>query len=300
MHIPNIAVLMATYNGIEWIAEQVESIQSQVGVNVSLYFSDDESTDGTKAFTEKFKSEEVEIVFLPSKVKFGSAGANFLRLLKDVDVSKFDYVAFSDQDDIWVDTKLCNAVNAIKHNEVDGYSGNVTAFWPNGMKKITHKSQQQQKYDYMFESAGPGCSFVFTRKLATELQHFLSSNQEGCKDIALHDWFVYAYARSRMYNWFIDHESYVFYRQHENNVLGVNAGFKAKVSRWKKMRKGWHRSQALLLGNLLGYENQFPISAFKNYSLWSRLSLIANVRKFRRSFRDALALGLFFMVPSKK
>jgi rhamnosyltransferase len=291
---------MATYNGLEWIAEQIESIQNQVGVKISLYCSDDQSTDGTKEFIKKLKSNKIEVVLLPEKVRFGSAGANFLRLLQDVDVSKFDYVAFSDQDDIWVDSKLSNAINAIKLNAVDGYSGNVTAFWSKGMKKIIYKSQAQQKYDYMFESAGPGCSFVFTQKLAIELQRFLSSNQEKCKAVALHDWFTYAYARSHMYKWFIDREPYVLYRQHEENVLGANAGLKAKISRWGKMRQGWHRNQALLFGNLFGYEDMFPITALKRYHLWDRLTLIVNIRKFRRSFRDALALALFFMVTPKK
>lgn len=300
MHIPNVVVLVATYNGLQWIAEQIESIQNQVGVNISLYFSDDQSTDGTKMFIEKLESDKVEVVLLPSKVKFGSAGANFLRLLKDVDMSKFDYVAFSDQDDIWLENKLSHAIDAIKLNGVDGYSGNVTAFWPNGNKKNIYKSQAQQNYDYMFESAGPGCSFVFTRKLAIELQRFLSLNQDECKGIALHDWFTYAYARSHMYKWFIDRESYVLYRQHEENVLGANSGLKAKIMRWKKMREGWYREQALLLGNLLGYDNKFPITALENYQLLARFRLIYNVRKLRRSFRDALVLALFFIMPSKK
>lgn len=291
---------MATYNGLEWIAEQVESIQNQVGVKVSLYISDDESTDGTKAFIEELKSDKVEIILLPSKVKFGSAGANFFRLLQDVDVSTFDYVAFSDQDDIWLENKLHNAVDLIKTNEVDGYSSNVTAFWTNGYKKLICKSQAQKKYDYMFESAGPGCSFVFTSKLASELQQFLSLNMDRVNNVALHDWFIYAYARSRKYKWLIDNNSYILYRQHGDNVLGANAGIKAKINRWRKMRKGWHRDQAILLGTVFGYESKFPIKELKRYHMLDRLALIANVKKLRRSFRDALALALFFMVTSKK
>lgn len=300
MYIPKIAVLIATYNGIEWIAEQIESIRHQTNVNVSLYFSDDQSTDGTKEFIEELDNNKIELTLLSSEVKFGSAGSNFLRLLKDVNISNFDYIAFSDQDDIWLENKLCEAINVIKLNEVDGYSGNVTAFWPDGTKKLIYKSKPQQKYDYMFESAGPGCTFVFTQKLAIELQRFLSSNQDACKGVALHDWFTYAYARSHGYKWFINSDSHVMYRQHEENVLGANSGFKAKVSRWKKMREGWYLDQILLLGSLLGYEDKFPITALKRNGFYDRLALIANVRKLRRRLQDCFVLAIFFVLPLKK
>jgi rhamnosyltransferase len=297
---PKVIVLMATYNGIHWLPNQLKSILNQQGVDVALTVSDDQSSDATYDFLKRISTLDSRVRVLPNTKKFASAGMNFLRLLKDSDLSKVDFVAFSDQDDIWLDNKLCEVVDVIKLNEVDGYSGNVTAFWPDGTKELICKSQPQQKFDFMFESAGPGCSFVFTQKLAIELQRFLSSNQEACKGVALHDWFTYAFAKSRGYNWHIDKESYVMYRQHEQNVLGANSGFKAKLNRWNKMREGWYRNQVLLIGNLLGYDSQFPITALKRYNLWDRLILILNVRKLRRRFRDCCALAFFFMFPLNK
>lgn len=291
---------MTTFNGLEWITEQLESIKNQIDVNIYLYISDDQSTDGTREFIEKLNSDKIEIVPLPSKVKFGSAGANFFRLLKDVDISKFDYIAFSDQDDIWLENKLRKAVDAIESNKVDGYSGNVTAFWSNGKKKLINKAQSQQQYDYMFESAGPGCTFVLTKKLALNLQGFLSTNQEKYKSVALHDWFIYAFAKSKGYQWFIDPEPHMLYRQHDKNVVGANIGIKAKKERWKKMRSGWHISQAILIADLLGYSNSFPIRELRNYSFTDRVTLIANARKLRRRLRDCFALAIFFLFPLKK
>lgn len=297
---PKIAVLMAVYNGGEWLQPQLDSIFKQIGVDVKVFASDDMSNDGSYELLLELSQVNSRLVVLPQTGKFGSAGTNFLRLLNDVEFSTFDYVAFSDQDDIWNEIKLCSAVSKIQSNKVEGYSGNVTAFWPNGVKKLLVKSQKQQKYDYMFESAGPGCSFVFTRKLAQELSKYISLNETECEKIALHDWFTYAYARSHMFKWFIDRDSYVLYRQHQDNVLGANVGFKPRIMRWKKMREGWHRDQALLLSNLLGYENLFPIDALQDYSLCSRFKLILSVGKFRRNFLDVLTLGLFFLVTSKK
>lgn len=297
---PRIIVLMATYNGIVWLPDQIKSILSQDNVDITLLVSDDCSSDTTYKYLSNISTSDSRVTVLPNKVKFGSAGANFLGLLKDVDVSKFDYVALSDQDDIWAENKLRSAIDAIKLNLVEGYSSNVTAFWANGVNKLISKSQAQQKYDYMFESAGPGCTFVITKNLALNLQKLLSTNQNKFNGIALHDWFIYAYARSRGYRWVIDKESHMLYRQHDKNVVGANIGIKAKLYRWKKMRDGWHMKQAILIAEILGYSNNFPIRELSNYSFLDRLKLIANIRKLRRRLRDCFALTIFFLLPLKK
>jgi rhamnosyltransferase len=173
----------------------------------------------------------------------------------------------------------------------------VTAFWPNGKQRLINKAQPQKQFDYMFESAGPGCTFVITQKLALEIQMFLIANKAQCQHVALHDWFIYAFARSRGFNWFIDHESHMFYRQHAENVVGANVGIKAKINRWKKMRNGWHVKQAILIADILGYSNQFPIKKLKSYRVIDRLVLIVNVKKLRRRFRDCSAFAIFLLFP---
>ena len=49
----SIAVLMATYNGKQWLSEQVESILQQVNVHLTLFVSDDHSTDGTLEYLKQ-------------------------------------------------------------------------------------------------------------------------------------------------------------------------------------------------------------------------------------------------------
>ena len=46
--IPTVAVVMSTFNGDKYLAEQIDSILSQEGVNVELYIRDDGSSDGTR------------------------------------------------------------------------------------------------------------------------------------------------------------------------------------------------------------------------------------------------------------
>jgi rhamnosyltransferase len=296
---PKITVLLATFNGGTYLIEQLESIKSQLNVDVFIVASDDYSSDHTLELLNEACGFDCKLILL-TKSKLGSAAANFFRLLRDADLTYVDYVALSDQDDVWHEDKLIHAITLINKRNVDAYSSNVTAFWHNGKHKLIHKAQTQQQFDYMFESAGPGCTFVLTKKVALDLQKFLIANQEKCQQVALHDWFIYAFVRSRGFKWFIDSESHMLYRQHADNVVGANVGLKAKLVRWEKLREGWLIKQALLIADILGYSNAWPVNKLKRYNLLDRLVLIVNVKKLRRRLRDRLALALFLLLPLKK
>lgn len=296
---PKVTVLLATFNGEAYLNEQLYSIQNQSNVEVFIVASDDCSIDHTPQLLSDACTESSQLIVLPRK-KMATAAANFFRLLRDADFSHSDYVALSDQDDIWQADKLSKAVQKIQEKHVDAYSSNVTAFWLNGKHSFINKAQSQQQYDYMFESAGPGCTFVLTKKLALEVQSFLIANQMQCKQIALHDWFIYAFSRSRGYKWIIDRESHMLYRQHADNVVGANVGFKAKLVRWSKLRDGWLVEQALLIANILGYSNTLPMQKLVRYNFADRLWLILNVAKLRRRLRDRVALVLFLLLPLKR
>jgi len=294
-----VAVLLATYNGEAWLEHQLSSILAQVDIDLDIFISDDLSIDKTADIIITYKSHP-NIIWLPSNGRFGCASANFFRLLRDANLTDIDYVALSDQDDVWQSDKLCCAIKMIEANNVDAYSSNVLAFWLDDSQKLINKAQPQQQYDYMFESAGPGCTFVITKDLALELQEFLIKNEEKCQSIALHDWFIYAYARSNGYKWFIDPMPYMLYRQHDENVVGANVGLKAKLARWKRLRDGWLVEQALLIANILGYSNALPMQKLVRYNFADRLWLILNVAKLRRRLRDRVALVLFLLLPLKR
>lgn len=296
----NIAVVMAVYNGATWLPIQIYSIVKQEGVNVTIFISLDPSTDESRALCNQFASQFTNIIFLPSADKFGSASRNFFRLIRDVDLSNFDYVSFADQDDIWHTHKLVNSVNKLAATKYEGYSSNVNAFWLNNKTKLIDKAQPQREFDYMFESAGPGCTFVLTRKLALHLQTFLIQNQQACKNVALHDWFIYAFARTNNYKWVIDAQPHMQYRQHETNVVGANVGLQAKLNRWNKLRAGWLNTQAILLAEIIGYSDSWIIKRLKRNNLIDKLILIINVSKLRRKPFDRLALALSFLVGTKK
>ena len=132
---PNVAILLATFNGNRWISGQIKSILSQKKINIKIFISDDGSTDGTLNYIQKMVKVDSRLVLLPQKKATKSSGKNFFRLISEVDVSKFDFVGFSDQDDLWTENKIYRHINLLKLKKVDGISSNVLAFWPNGQKK---------------------------------------------------------------------------------------------------------------------------------------------------------------------
>ena len=103
-NIPSIAVLLAAYNGEQYINEQLNSILNQEGVQLSIFISVDKCNDSTLCIVNDYLSRfPEEITILPYGKQYGSAGQNFVRLLSDVQFDHYDYVSFADQDDIWPD-----------------------------------------------------------------------------------------------------------------------------------------------------------------------------------------------------
>ncbi|MGJ7692192.1 hypothetical protein ACSF6X_19230 [Escherichia coli] len=100
------------------------------------------------------------------------------------------------------------------------------------------KSQDKVAFDYFFESAGPGCTFVFKREYALQLKRFLMINKHAM-DVELHDWLIYAFARENNLKWHIDSYPGMYYRQHKNNQVGANNSLKAIIKRIRLIKSGW-------------------------------------------------------------
>jgi rhamnosyltransferase len=257
---PRIAVALAAYNGMDYIAEQVESILQQEGVSVTLFLNVDRSIDGTEEWVKTNAVHEPRLVMLPFGQIFGGASANFFHLIRKIDLSNFDYLAFADQDDIWLRTKLARAHQQLVAENGDGYSSNVTAFWPNGERKLVHKASPQRQWDYVFESAGPGCTYLMRQPLAIAMQKAVIAKSELLSRVVYHDWFAYAYARANGYKWIIDNYSGMLYRQHAHNQLGANTGLTSFWRRLKQVLSGEAMTQAYLIVHTAGGANSARIA----------------------------------------
>ncbi len=277
-----ISVLLTAFNGTSWLTKQIISIIHQQQKNTAIYISIDPSTDNTEALCHQLAKQEPRITTLPNIGKFGGAAPNFFRLIRDVDFSDCNYIAFSDQDDIWHPDKLSRAVQMLTENNCDGYSSNVTAFWSDGRQQLIDKAQPQAQWDYLFESAGPGCTFVMTQKLALEVQAFVRSNQEAMASVWLHDWFTYAFARSHGHQWYIDKYPSMLYRQHDNNQVGVNTDYKAFLYRMRFVLSGKALNQSSLLATLCGLEDHPFVKRWHKHSRLGLLYLAFQATQCRR------------------
>lgn len=249
---PRIAVGLAAYNGVAYLTPQLASILGQTGVAVTVFVSVDPSTDGTEAWFQQQAATEPRLHLLPPAGRFGCAAANFLRLLREVDLQGFDAFCFADQDDIWAADKLAHACLRMAESGAQGYSSNVTAFWPDGRQQLIDKAQPQRRWDHLFEAAGPGCTYVLAAELAVALQQVVRARQQELVPLNYHDWFVYAFARIHGHRWLIDPRPGVSYRQHTGNQVGANTGLRAFLRRAAKVRNGEALSQARLIARVAG------------------------------------------------
>jgi len=250
--LPRFAVLLAAFNGLDFIRAQIDSILVQDNVSVQIFISVDQSSDGTEEFLIGFSSHEPRITLLPFGFHFGGAGPNFYHLISNVDFSSFDYVSFADQDDVWTVDKLIRAHHVLTSGRAQGYSSNFIAFWPDGFRLPVKKSYPQRRWDFIFESAGPGCTYVIGPDLCLALKQFILQSGKDLYEVEFHDWLIYAYARFHGYLWIIDDSYSIEYRQHSNNQLGVNFGWRSFVLRLKKILNGYGIGQSLLIANLIG------------------------------------------------
>jgi len=298
-----VAILMATFNGIKWLPEQLNSIFIQRDVAITLFISDDSSVDGTFDWLNDLVNSDSRVRILPRVKQTGSAGYNFSRLIRDVDFTKFDYIALADQDDIWYQDKLSRACNVLAGAGADAYSSNVIAFWPDGRQMLIKKSQSQTRWDFLFEAAGPGCTYVLTIKLAKDIQKFITNHPDQMQKITLHDWFIYAFARSKGYLWVIDDAPMMHYRQHAENQVGANVGLKAFLDRVQKIMVGWWLGQSALIAEAVDLLKDPSVNNWLAGSRLGYLKLSLNFWHCRRRLRDKflflLACLLLAMIGSQ-
>ncbi len=98
-----VAIVMATYNGEAFLEQQLESILSQTYQNFKLYISDDKSSDSTISLILKYHNKYPNKIFYTLNKKNMGLVKNFEILIKN---SIENYIALSDQDDIWHNNKL--------------------------------------------------------------------------------------------------------------------------------------------------------------------------------------------------
>ena len=286
---------MATFQGENWIEEQIKSIANQKDCKPTIFISDDNSTDKTVSIANQCRNKyKIKIEFISCKEKFFSfksnSTKNFLRLISSLSDSKqFDYIAFSDQDDIWNEKHLTRAIEKLSTGIYDGYSSSIIAFWENGFEFFIKKTGKISNLNHLFESAGPGCTYVLTKSSFLLLQEFVINNFSKISSVSFHDWFIFAFLRSRGFKWIIDSFPSLRYRQHSHNVHGIPLNWKSIKLRFSNLYGMWFKREVLLLAEILDCNHNI-IGRLRRFNLLDRLILFFTIGRHRRRLKEKVAI----------
>ena len=231
----NIDIVIATYNGANYIKEQLVSIINCKGFDHyinRIIISDDHSTDST---VEVINSIDCEQLLLVQNDK-NNAGviSNFSHA---TEMSEADYIIFCDQDDVWLDNKievLANGISELEKSEntpalfftdlyvVDQNLNTIaSSFWKyqNIKPKISDSLNS-----ILFQNVSPGCAMIANKALVNLASPF------PC-NILMHDWWLLIVAKSLGVVAYTNEKTFL-YRQHGGNVVGAkNMTFLNKIIR---------------------------------------------------------------------
>jgi len=217
-----VQVVLSTFNGQRFLQDQIESILNQDYTEVDLLIRDDGSTDETPHILERYKIlKNVQI----SQGHNVGVVKSFFKLL---DASSLDaeYIAFCDQDDVWLENKISRAIGILEqHNDKipTMYCSRVT-LTDEDLNKLAHSQIPKREPDFrnaLVQNVATGCTIVINnaaRQLI--LKKFPSSAM-------VHDWWIYMVV-SAFGKVIYDTESKILYRQHSANVIGEKSGLLAK------------------------------------------------------------------------
>ena len=140
-------IILPNYNSSEFIETTIASVIGQTHKNWNLIIVDDCSDEKTKKILNKYsQNKNIQIVFLEK-----NKGAAFCRN-HALELSKSEYVAFLDSDDVWFPDKLIKQINFMKKNNYDFTYTNYTPYKGEESINISNQNSIRPKEKYNFES----------------------------------------------------------------------------------------------------------------------------------------------------
>lgn len=286
---PLVAILLCTYNGARFLAEQLDSLEGQTHQNWVVFASDDGSTDQTleilRQYQEKWLAGKLTIRSGPQK----GFCQNFLSLACDPEI-KADYYAFCDQDDVWLPGKLEVALeNIIANQSVDVpylYCGRTKYvnenLNPYGMSPLFVFPPSFR--NALVQSIAGGNTMALNQAAKNLIE------KVGMVDVPSHDWWLYQLISGVGGSVFYDKVPQLLYRQHEFALVGGNNSFPAKMERVWMLLQGrfqrWNTQNIKVL-------NQVNHLLVKNHQEILRMFEIMRSADLKDRFRLMEVCGLY-------
>lgn len=273
-----IDILMATYNGEKYIAEQINSILEQTYTNFNLIISDDCSTDNTRSILEEYKKKDSRIQVYYQEKNLGYI-KNFEFLLTKVNS---DIYMLSDQDDIWLKEKVEKSYHKLKSENADLVYTDLKVVDQELKEKnlsymrtmkFYHKAKKYTDYRavYLYNTV-TGCTIISKKKFIDKILPIPSESK-----YVIHDLWIALVVGLYGKVIYMD-EAYILYRQHGNNQVGAKKT-SDKMNSLDEIRKLFIKVKLDLFTAYCNNEKLFP-------------------EKLQRKNRKAL--NYFKMIESKK
>lgn len=296
----SVAILMCTYNGAQYLTEQIESLANQTHTNWTLYVSDDGSTDGTlemlDGYRERLGHDRIVLLQGPQQ----GFSKNFMSLIRNPSIAA-DFYSFCDQDDVWYADKLERGVGRIR-----GIANKPALYCSR-----THLVDAQGVsigYSPLF-SKPPSFANALVQSLAGA--NTMLMNEQARQLLALtpadahvvsHDWLSYLLVSGCDGFIFYDPQATLDYRQHGANLIGSNVGLRDRVRRIRKMFGGtfrtWNHHNLYALSGARGQlasRNRLRLEQFeraRESGLFQRFELINQANLYRQTLLGNIGLAV--------
>ena len=257
-----IDILMAIYKpNLKWLEEQLISLNNQTYENLNLIVWNDCPDDNFNydKFFNKYITE-FKFKIYKGEINLGSNKA-FEKLTK---LAKSEYVAYCDQDDIWLPEKLSKLVLKMQETNADLICSDMFVIDKNSKvvaDKITQVRPHQIFYkglnlfEYLFsKNFVTGCTTLVKTEFAKSVLPF--------PDEYVHDWWLGICAAKNNKLEMFD-ESLIKYRIHDSNQTGILGGINKKRDYYEKRIKLVLKRSEILVKRF-GKTNS--INQFKKYA----------------------------------
>jgi len=217
---PQVAILLSTYNGAEFLAAQLESFPTQTHANWVLHWRDDGSSDGSPSIVDAFAQSQQpgRCTGWPSGERL-MATRSFLCLLRHARTTPARLFAFSDQDDVWLPIKLARGVAALPEDRPALYcSGHILV--DAALRSIGQSEPLRKPPGFLpalTQNIAQGCTVMFNRAAADLI---LAIEPPPA---TVHDWWSYLVVTAAGGQIVADPTPSLLYRQHGANQIGVAA-----------------------------------------------------------------------------
>lgn len=298
---PHIAILMCTFNGELFLKEQLDSIQRQDYKNWKLYVSDDGSTDQTVVILKSYQKLWGQNKFHIYKGPRQGFQKNFMSLITSKKIHA-DFYMLCDQDDVWLPKKITTAIRYLQKQDQSRpqlYCGR-TSYVNKKLEFIEYSelfSRPTSFHNAIVQSIAGGNTMAFNNALRKISMKFPKVK------IVSHDWWLYLLCELSNGRTYYDRRSYIFYRQHENSLIGANTTWLAKLKRLYMLLSGkfieYNNCHFEALNKIpfkiLNPNHKLLIDRFykdRNKGLKIRLRMIKGLGLYRQTWDGMLALHL--------